>query len=1157
MNSAAKLGDLVRLKSRYRRSSNVTSDFASPEALDGYVISPLVRETAIRLLNALLDDKGARSWSLIGPYGSGKSSFCTFIADLLSHNEATSVARRKAEDSNAHRLADLSEALERRKHLLIPVIVTGEPGPMIPAIMRALKVALGSHKQRGPSPREFKRILETDEADVSKGSQLIELIDGACQALARGTTSYSGLLLVIDEAGKFLEWSAKPGADQDVYLMQQLAEYSARAVGGRFALLMTLHQALDSYAARLPRSAQMEWAKVSGRFEVIPFLETPVHLLRLVADAIDTDDEFTRSPWYQHGRAELDHVCEELPNLWEHKACFDHALPLHPISALLLGPLFRLRLAQNERSLFAFLSANEPHGFRSFVQGASASDPANSTYRLPALYDYVIANSPVGSANDDGDRLWSACQYTLHRLDGRVNQLQVDILKATTLLGAASNLLPVRADSTTLALCLGESGTRVDAALEDLIELSAIVYRDFKGAYQVWDGSDLDVPRLVEAARKRVELRGGFAARLQALFPPEPVIAAKHYLETGTFRYFTTRYTDRVAAEVVDVADRSGDGMLFYVIPDDDSSYERARSAVDSGIVVTLSGEPKPLLFVLPTHYRELIVTIVDFLACEDVLDTQIELQSDPIARRAVEERKLRAHDALVMALAGAFDRADGGADARLLSTNIDVPLPRSASQGVVASVLFTAAFHSAPRIKNELVNRATLSSAAAAARRVLLEALVSNPHAEFFGLEGHGPERSIYESVLRATGIHRRDQAGAWALGSPSTESDHARLCPAWERIESILLAQRTARISVLEIYEALARPPFGVREGLSPILVFAYVCAHRERLFIYEDNSYLPILSEDLVPRWLRRPDSIELQLSAEDPVVHSVVNAIYRPAGGQGAIPSTMDAVKALLRVVGTMSSYASSTAQLSEPARRVRSSLKSARDPVQLLLARLPEDVGLVSFLNRLPDEGELAQFAEQLSTALKELSKLDSGLAHRVDEGVCRAFRLDTRSTPYGRLCGRAAQLPDRSSLPLRLRSIRDILSAHSVAVNGADALTRNSLAIAVVGKPLSQWNDQDETLFRYKVSDIAGLFLDAESLRLEQAGRGDNGDALIRVAVLNTTGKELSVVRSATEFTDEVREVLVELRTMMSARGLSVDTLFAALAQELIQETGQ
>ena len=59
----------------------------------------------------------------------------------------------------------------------------------------------------------------------------------------------------------------------------------------------------------------------------------------------------------------------------------------------MLGPLFR-QLAQNERSLFAFLASSEPFGFQEFLREQTSKGGA---YRLDRLYDYVMASLGPGA----------------------------------------------------------------------------------------------------------------------------------------------------------------------------------------------------------------------------------------------------------------------------------------------------------------------------------------------------------------------------------------------------------------------------------------------------------------------------------------------------------------------------------------------------------------------------------------------------------------------------------------------------------------------------------------------------------------------------------------------------------------------------------------
>src|SRR5690606_17179403 len=71
-----------------------------------------------------------------------------------------------------------------------------------------------------------------------------------------------GLLIVIDELGKFLEHAM--ASSGDVHILQDLAERAARSEG-RLVVVGILHQSFEQYAGRLNRSGRDEWAKVQGR----------------------------------------------------------------------------------------------------------------------------------------------------------------------------------------------------------------------------------------------------------------------------------------------------------------------------------------------------------------------------------------------------------------------------------------------------------------------------------------------------------------------------------------------------------------------------------------------------------------------------------------------------------------------------------------------------------------------------------------------------------------------------------------------------------------------------------------------------------------------------------------------------------------------------
>ena len=76
---------------------NLDRDAGSPAALDGYIVTPAVRRALSQIADGLGEEGGDRAWSLVGPYGSGKSAFAVFLADLLS----PSASRRREDGSEA------------------------------------------------------------------------------------------------------------------------------------------------------------------------------------------------------------------------------------------------------------------------------------------------------------------------------------------------------------------------------------------------------------------------------------------------------------------------------------------------------------------------------------------------------------------------------------------------------------------------------------------------------------------------------------------------------------------------------------------------------------------------------------------------------------------------------------------------------------------------------------------------------------------------------------------------------------------------------------------------------------------------------------------------------------------------------------------------
>ena len=76
------------------------------------------------------------------------------------------------------------------------------------------------------------------------------------------------LVLLIDEFGKYLEFSSDDPKNGDVYVLQELAELASRS-NGLIKVITIRHQAIMGYFSGMKGSFLNEWKKIQGRFQDI------------------------------------------------------------------------------------------------------------------------------------------------------------------------------------------------------------------------------------------------------------------------------------------------------------------------------------------------------------------------------------------------------------------------------------------------------------------------------------------------------------------------------------------------------------------------------------------------------------------------------------------------------------------------------------------------------------------------------------------------------------------------------------------------------------------------------------------------------------------------------------------------------------------------
>ncbi|MDB6166020.1 MAG: ATP-binding protein, partial [Lacunisphaera sp.] len=925
------LSEHVKIARRFQRSIRVDADFGKVDALQGFVCQRSAADGLVGMATQIARTS-QRAFTWTGPYGGGKSSLAVALGGLLGPKGAVRTAAMAAlgEKTSQRMLSDLHPG--KAGWLVVPVV--GRKGDPVGDIAAALEAARRREGVRG-RPR----------GDVTSGRELVERLVQEAESRPR-----EGVLLVLDEMGKFLESAAADGGD--IYFFQELAEKAARS-GGRLVIVGILHQAFEQYASRLGRETRDEWAKIQGRFSDVPLIAGVDEVIDLLGHAIATQKRHPATT--DAANAVAASIRGRRPgSASDLGKRLDKCWPLHPVTAAVLGPMSRRRFGQNERSIFGFLSSAEPSGFQEFVR--NTSDGSRELFGPDRFWDYLRINlEPAILASNDSHR-WAEAVDAVERCEARGTLLHVTLAKSIALIDLFRNGSGLAADRVTIDTCISDaSASDIDAALKDLERWSVAVFRKHLGAWASYAGSDFDIDGAVSTAMAgNSELDLPRLAKLAGL---QPVLAKRHYHETGTLRWFQTELVQFADMERA-AANPSGDaaGRFLLALQSGDESLATMTSACRE----ISAKESKGLTAIgVPNNSRKIRELGRELVALELVRSSRPELDGDNVARREIGARMAAVSADLEEEFRVAFADAEWFAQGDVVSLSADTSLSRMASN--LAALRYTQA----PCIKSELINRQRPSANTQAGVRGLMHAMISKSSEKHLGIEGFPVEMGLYMTVLSETTLHRDTGDGRYEFGRPRGSTIGKTFRPAWDAADRLFSGDRSA-VPLTRLYELWQAPPFGLRRGVLPLLACAFIMANRHRFAVYAEGRFQADISDYIVDIMLQDEGLIafrRVNVDAFRGAVLEGVAAAIEATTGQKCPTEPLELARQLVRVVSNLPAWSRRTLALSPTTIEVRRVLMHADDPHKALFVDLPAIYG----------EGDAEAVADGIEKSLRELS----------------------------------------------------------------------------------------------------------------------------------------------------------------------------------------
>ena len=1056
------LSDSVHVARRFQKSIHIESDHSEFNSLDGFVCPKSSTDVLISLARHV-SKTGHCAFTWTGPYGCGKSSLVLALSALLSGDKKRV---EKAKESIGQKTAS--------------IILNNLPPKLngwttIPVVGRRSNASqmIGEALSNYPLPKKIRRRKWSDDKVVST---LVEISNHQPE-------NNGGVILFIDEMGKFLEAAANE--ETDVYIFQLLAEAASRSQG-RLIIVGILHQAFNEYAHRIAREMREEWSKIQGRFVDLPLNVAGEEHIEIISKAIVNEKKISRrnrsfkvvaSEIRKH-RPGTSYTLEELlAKCW----------PLHPVVTCLLGPVSKRSFGQNQRSVFSFLTSAEPDGFQDFINNSYK----NKIYEPDRLWNYLRINLESSIlASPDGHR-WAMATDAIERCEALGgDNIHLSLIKSIALIDLfkeRSGLLPT---INVLSICVNRyTKKKIHQAINQIKQWSLVVFRKHSNSFAIFAGSDFDMEQALDQTLPQI--REIDFTTLNRLTDLRPILAKKHYHETGTLRWFdiTLVPLNKITDYVQNFKPKTGEiGAFIVAIPTEGETIKEASKICERAILqenewITVIGL-SDCAWKVSNVAREL-------LALNEIQEINPNLAGDLVAQSELQAR--------ITVLQGEveFEIWQSLRNATWLGIKQKLNRQNYAELSIIASKLANKKYPNSPKISNELINRIKPSVSAIAAQNTLLRAMITNEGKPRLGIEGYSAASGLFVSLLEKTKLYRKT-GEKYQFSTPS-RNNSAKLYKLWQAMKKYLRNNEERTISINELYHIWSKPPFGVKKGLLPILIVAFILSNRDKVALYRDKIFQSHFKDIDVEVLARNPQDIQLRwmdLSSTSQLLLSSMAEVVRKIDTSNELKNLepLDVARGLIAIYDRLHPWTKRTSQLSTNGIKVREMFKHANDPNKFLFDDIPTAFGNQSSL-----EGslELANIVKNVRRGLNELVKLYPSMLQRLLDLLLSELQVPNSSSQV------LAELRDRAININQLGGdfrLNAFINRISTFYGSEDNI--ESIASLAANKPPRNWTDLDVDRAKVELTDFSQQFIRVENFARVK-GRQDKRHAIAVVVGLN------------------------------------------------------
>lgn len=887
------LNEIIEISSGFQSSVNISYDLKNDSKIKGFIPTTSSLELITNILLSTKEDSTQRAKILTGAYGRGKSHIILVALSMLYRESkkklfSNLLKRIKLYDEDAYKFA---ANFVQTKMQLLPVIINGSSSSLTQSFMNALQQALSSNDMDDIMPDTHFQAAENTidrwrneypETYTLFSTRIGTTVDNFIASLREHNTAtyqcflsiypdltagsvfnpfvgfdvadlyeqvsiavkekgFNGLYVVYDEFGKYLETSISTATESDTKLLQDFAEKCNRSGKHQMHIMLICHKDIANYIdMNLPQDKVDGWRGISGRFEHINLHNNYSQMYEIIAAVIKKNDEH----W--------DKFCEK------HKEAFDNlgkrfsdnsliakeqtkardmiiaCYPLHP-STMYILPRLSEKVAQNERTLFTFLSANQKNTLVEYIEKSTEDFPfVTPDY----LYDYFEQQLKRELNSSDIYKTYQLAATVLRKV--KRGTLQSKIIKAIALLyiieqfekfpPTVDNIIDIFIDTVS-------DPKEITDALNDLVDNACIVYLKRSNNYlKLKESSGIDVQDQIKNRIEKLKLTYSTKEVLNSLAYDNYLYPVKYNDKHCITRYFEFRFID--SKELLNgnkmVADDDATGSvqaLFFNNFDEFSSFNSDDLIMNK----------ERSIVVIPNDYTDISSFVFEYKA---VGELKAECADDDILSDEYDVY-LEDLDVIVNNFIHGYTHPEQQ-KVHYYYNDKQIQLNRKAQLSALLSEMCEQTYPHTPIINNESINKNILPTVAINSRTKLTNALIeNNVIEENLGMTGTGQDVSFMRSTLIQTGI-LKEKEGSYSLCLSPKDKNIANILTIIQSFFRDTATQGETSFSTL--YSTLTSPEMGIglKRGVIPIYIAVVLHSMSKDIVLRYKNEEVKITSD-----------------------------------------------------------------------------------------------------------------------------------------------------------------------------------------------------------------------------------------------------------------------------------------------------------------------